>query len=115
MSPKRSARVSVLIVASFLVSHAAGAAQNRGLPEVPSVPETGAQNYVPPWLLGTTSKAQAGERTSTKFGSMEHLTPRTFAITPRTIGLTFGPQYFERTSQAGPAHRGRAYNVKRRI
>ncbi len=40
--------------------------------------------------------------------------PPTFAITPRTYQLGYGQNYFERTSDAGLAKRGRAYNVRRR-
>jgi hypothetical protein len=38
----------------------------------------------------------------------------TYAIAPRSIGITYGPHYFERQAYAGPARRGQAYNVRRR-
>ncbi len=40
--------------------------------------------------------------------------PPTFALAPRTIGISFGANYFHRSAYAGPAQRGRAYNVRRK-
>ena len=38
--------------------------------------------------------------------------PPTFALAPRTIGISFGANYFHRSAYAGPAQRGRAYNIR---
>ncbi len=40
--------------------------------------------------------------------------PPSFALAPRTIGISFGANYFHRSAYAGPAQRGRAYNVRRK-
>ncbi len=40
--------------------------------------------------------------------------PPSFALAPRTIGISFGANYFHRSAYAGPAQRGRAYNIRRK-
>lgn len=40
--------------------------------------------------------------------------PPTFAIAPRTIGITLDSNYFTRSAYAGPAKRGHAYHVHRK-
>jgi hypothetical protein len=40
--------------------------------------------------------------------------PPTFAIAPRTIGITLDANFFDRSAYAGPAQRGNAYNVRRK-
>ena len=46
--------------------------------------------------------------------SSERFAAPSFAIAPRTIGVTFGSNYFDRSAYAGPSQRGRAFNVRRK-
>ena len=46
--------------------------------------------------------------------SSERFAAPSFAIAPRTIGVTFDSNYFDRAAYAGPPQRGRAYNVRRK-
>lgn len=45
---------------------------------------------------------------------IDRVHPPTYAIAPRSLGLTYGANYFEREAYAGPAKRGQAYHVRRR-
>lgn len=60
--------------------------------------------------LDVNSNGASSERVNTS----ERFAAPSFAITPRTIGVTFGSNYFDRSANAGPAQRGRAYNVRRK-
>jgi hypothetical protein len=40
--------------------------------------------------------------------------PPSFAIAPRTIGISYGSSYFDRSAVSGPNQRGSAYNVRRK-
>ena len=68
----------------------------------------------PPSLRTPSSASHAYDGSA--LGNLEPiLRPPTFAISPRTYGGTYGPSYFDRTMDTGPAKRGLAYNVRRRL
>jgi hypothetical protein len=54
------------------------------------------------------------EALSERASPSERYAAPSFAIAPRTIGVTFGSNYFDRSANAGPPQRGRAYNVRRK-
>ena len=96
---KQSAVALLLSVVTLVLLSGAGNAHERSLPagsraSLPTAHLTAHQPYFSP------------EGTS--------VVPPTFATAPRSYGEAFGPNYFERSSYAGPAQRGRAYNVRRR-
>lgn len=113
MSPVRDAFAFVVLTLIVAIGPVAVSAAERGhagpgAPGVPGVPFTGAQNDVPAWRLAP-RRNEAAVATAP-----QTWVPPTFATAPRAYPAVYGPQYFERWSYAGPAQRGRAFDVRRR-
>ena len=96
---RQSAVALLLSVVTLVVLSGAGHAHERSLParSLASLPAGHPPVHQPYFSPEGTS-----------------VVPPTFATAPRSYGEAFGPNYFERSSYAGPAQRGRAYNVRRR-
>ncbi len=102
-APARAIKVAALAIA-FVPASASAGVRNNSSPQAINRPT--ASN---PYHLAIKRNAQP---TTTVIARWTE--PPTFAIAPRTIGLTFGSNYFDRSAYAGPPQRGRAYNVRRK-
>ena len=103
MSPACWRALALLIAGLAVVPLTAGELR-PAIPDRPNVPITGANPPIAPWVPKATTQAPLLAQSS------GGLPPATFATAPRG----YGPNYFKRSSYAGPSRRGLAYDVRRR-
>jgi hypothetical protein len=91
--------------------------QTPAVPSRPATPAGETAREVPPWVrLGVTH--DSGDRRPSDTGRIESRRIETGSIDTaasaanRQAPFRYGPQYFDRTGEVGPARRGEAYDVK---